>query len=120
MVNYSVTQYGEARFGLNYNDEELTCVIDSFIQNKKNNKDDYFTYFTLCKFVLETADIAGKLNGKEANTYYQQPNLSQKEYTRISRLIWDFILGRKVFVDFSNNAYIAHYDNDTVFGIMDD
>lgn len=120
MVNYSVTQYGEARFGLQYNDEELKDVIGEFIQTQRNNNNNYFTYYVLCKYILELADRTNKLLGKDANTYYQQPNLSQKEYTRISCLIWDFILERKIFVDFSNNAYIAHYDNDTVFGIMED
>lgn len=119
MVSYNVTQYGESRFGLKYNDEELTGIIDSFIKKQKSQDIDYFTYYTLCKFILITAEKSDRLNGKEPNTYYQQPNLNQKEYTRMSRLIWNFILDRKIFVDFSNNAYIAHYENDTVFGIME-
>lgn len=120
MVSYSVTQYGESQFGLRYSDEELSDIIGTFIKKQKSMDIDYFTYYTLCKHVLVYADKEGKLLGKELNTYYQQPSLSQKEYTRISRLIWNFILGRRIFVDFSNNAYIARYDNDTVFGIMED
>ena len=120
MVNYSITQFGEAQFGLHYSDEDLIEIINSFIQKKKEEHSDYFTYYTLCKYILTMADSNNKLIGKEPNTYYQQPNLSQKEYTRISRLLWVLILDRKVFVDFSNNAYIAHYENDTVLGIMID
>ena len=120
MVNYSVTQYGESRFGLKYNDDELSSIIDSFIKKQREQDIDYFTYFTLCRYILVTADKSDMLIGKEANTYYQQPNLNQKEFTRISCLIWNFILNRKIFVDFSNNAYIAHYENDTIFGIMKD
>lgn len=120
MVSYSVTRYGESRFGLKYSDEELKGIISSFIQKQRSQDIDYFTYFTLCKYILQSADKSDKLSGKDPNTYYQQPNLNQKEYTRISRLIWNFILDKKIFVDFSNNAYIAHYENDTVFGIMED
>ena len=119
MVSYTVTQYGESRFGLQYEDEELKSVINAFIQAQRKEKDYYFTYYTLCRHIMLLADKENKLKGKEANTYYQQPNLSPKEYTRISRLIWDFILDKKIFVDFSNNAYIPHYENDTVFGIME-
>lgn len=120
MVSYSVTQYGETQFGLRYDDEALKIIIDSFIQTKRDEKTYFFTYYSLCRHILMLADKEDKLIGKEPNTYYQQPNLSSKQYTRISRLIWDFILERKVFVDFSNNAYIPHYENDTVFGIMED
>ena len=120
MVSYSVTQYGESRFGLNYSDEKLKGIIGAFIEKQRSDKKYYFTYYTLCRYVLNLADREFMLLGKEDNTYYQQPNLSQKEYTRISRLIWVFILDKKIFVDFSNNAYIAHYENDTVFGIMED
>lgn len=120
MVSYTVTQYGESRFGLKYEDEELKSIINAFIQLQRKVKDYYFTYYTLCRHIMLLADKEDRLNGKDANTYYQQPNLSGKEYTRISRLIWDFILEKKIFVDFSNNAYIPHYENDTVFGIMED
>lgn len=120
MVNYTITQYGETKFGLQYSDEELLGVINLFVQKKKEEKADYFTYYTLCKYILILAERENRLIGKESNTYYQQTNLSQKEYTRISRLLWQLILNQKIFVDFSNNAYIAHYENDTVLGIMND
>lgn len=120
MFNYSVIQYGESKFGLRYNDEDLKGIVDAYIKKQKSQDIYYFTYFTLCKYILLEADRADKLIGKEPNTYYQQPNLNQKAYTHISRIIWDFIFERKIFVDFSNNAYIAHYDNDTVFGILGD
>ena len=120
MVNYNVTQYGEAQFGLHYSDEQLIIVIEKFITKQKELKMYFFTYYTLCKYVLKVANDEDQLTGKEPNTYYQQPNLSQKEYTRISRLLWGFILDRKIFVDFSNNSYIPHYENDTVIGIMED
>lgn len=118
MINYSISQFGETNFGLKYNDQELKSLIGYYIQQKKNENTYFFTYLKLCKHLLAIADQANELVGKEAHVYYQTPDLSQKEYTRISRLLWDFILDRKIFVDFSNNAYIAHYENDTVIGII--
>ena len=80
----------------------------------------YFTYYTLCRFVLYKAKEGDALEGVDPNTYYESPNISQKELTRISRLLWDLILDRKIFVDFSNNAYMAHIGgNDTVIGIRE-
>lgn len=118
MIRYSVTQFGVYRFELQYKDEELKGIIDSFINSQKDNKSTYFTYYTLCRHIMMQADKDDMLLGKEANTYYQQPELNMKEYTRISRLLWGLILEEKIFVDFSNNVYIPHYEKDTIFGIL--
>lgn len=115
---YRVTKYGDTQFSLLYDDKELMDIIVKYIQKKKESNEDYFTYFVLCKNIINLADNANKLNGKDTNTYYTSVVLSQKEYTRVSRLLWDLILDRKIFVDFSNNSYTTHYENDTIFGIL--
>lgn len=118
MQHFSITKYGDADFNLRYADEELLDIIRNYIKKRIDAQEDYFTYFTLCKSILKTADSMNRLEGKEPNTYYASPNLSPKEFTRISRLLWTLILDRRIFVDFSNNAYIARYENDTVLGII--
>ncbi len=115
---YRVTKYGDTQFSLQYDDKELMDIITAYIQTKKNSNEDFFTYFVLCKYIINFADGADKLEGKEKNTYYTSIVLSQKEYTRVSRLLWDLILDKKIFVDFSNNSYTTRYENDTVFGIL--
>lgn len=118
-MSYQITAYGDHQFDLKYEDEELRGIINGYIRNKKAHGDMYFTYYTLCRNILYKAKEAGQLLGVEPNTYYESPNLSQKELTRISRLLWELILDHKIFVDFSNNAYMAHIGgNDTVLGII--
>lgn len=118
MQYFTITKYGDSNFNLKYDDSQLLDIITGYIQKKIAAGEDYFTYFTLCKTVLKKADSENMLLDKEADTFYASPNLSPKEYTRISRLLWKLILEGKIFVDFSNNAYIAHYENDTVLGII--
>ena len=93
-------------------------IIKDYINKKKQSGQDYFTYYVLCKYIINYADNSDKLAGKDKNTYYTSVVLSQKEYTRVSRLLWDLILDHKLFVDFSNNSYTAHYESDTVIGIF--
>jgi len=119
-MSYQITAYGDHQFDLKYKDEKLLEIIENYICDKKTHGEMYFTYYTLCRFILYKAKEDDALEGIAPNTYYESPNVSQKELTRISRLLWDLILDRKIFVDFSNNAYMAHIGgNDTVIGIRE-
>lgn len=119
-MSYQITAYGEHHFGLKYKDGELLEIIKKYICDKKEHGEMYFTYYTLCRFILNIAIKNDALEGIEPNTYYESPMISQKDLTRISRLLWDLILDRIIFVDFSNNAYMAHIGgNDTVIGIRE-
>ena len=115
---YRVTKYGDTQFSLKYEDEKLMGIIKDYIKQKKDSDENYFTYYSLCKFLIQYADSEEMLLNKERNTYYTSVKLSQPEYTRVSRLLWNLILDHKLFVDFSNNSYTAHYENDTVLGIF--
>jgi hypothetical protein len=117
-MGIQITVYGSHPFTLAYDDSEIIAFISDYITKRKNTRQPYFTYFTLCRIILEKAKNDNKLKGMEPNTYYESPDLAQSEYTRISRILWGFIWDKKIYVDFSNNSYIAHYENDTILGIM--
>lgn len=115
---YRITRYGDFSFDLAYDDNEILAMIEDFIKKKRESGVMYFTYYTLCRHILIRATEERKLKNLEPHTYYESPVLSQGEYTRVSKLLWILILGKKIFVDFSNNSYTAHYQNDTVIGIF--
>lgn len=115
---YQVSVFGAHGFDLIYDDSELKIIIGDYIENIKNSELPYFTYYTLCNKILEDAYANFQLAGREKNVFYENPTLSSKEYSRISRTLWNFIWDRLIFIDFSNNQYIAHFDNDTVFGVI--
>jgi len=115
-MSFEYTIYGDVRFDVNYNDAELNDFIISYIKSKKD--EGSFTYLRLCKSLINTAVKDGRLDGAKPNTYYQSPQLKPSQYTRISKLLWDFILNGIIFIDFYNNEYVAHIPNDTTFGII--
>lgn len=114
-MSFEYTVYGDVRFDVNYDDEELRNYILSYIN--LHTEEGYFTYLKLCRSLLETAIKEGRLVGAKDNTYYQSPQLKPAQYRRISQLLWKYILDEVIFIDFYNNEYVAHIPNDTTFGI---
>lgn len=114
-MSFEYTIYGDVMFGLSYSDEVLGDKVLSYIMNKK--EDGTFTYLRLCRSLITTAIDEGTLVGAEKHVYYQSPQLAPSEYTRVSKVLWKFILEGKIFIDFYNNEYVAHSPNDTTFGI---
>lgn len=117
-MSIQITVFGESHFELKYSDEEIKQKIDGYIQDLKRKDRYYFTYYTLCKWILEDAIQNDSVINFDHNTYYEIPLMDRKEYTRVSRMLWGFILGGKLFIDFFDNHSITRYDNDTTFGII--
>lgn len=114
-MSYEFIIYGDVRFDVSYDDNELSSFILSYIKNQSNV--GTFTYLHLCRALIETAIEEKRLIGAKANTYYQSPQLKPSQYTRVSMLLWRYILKGIIFIDFYNNEYVAHMANDTTFGI---
>lgn len=114
-MSYEYTVYGDVMFGLAYSDNELGENILSYIRAKKEA--GTFTYLRLCQSLMDNALKEGKLVGAEKQVYYQSPQLKSSEYTKVSKLLWKFILEGKIFIDFYNNEYVSQSPNDTTFGI---
>lgn len=64
MQYFSITNYGDSNFNLKYNDAELLGIIKDYIKKKIETGEDYFTYFTLCKTVLEKVRFEDKVKEK--------------------------------------------------------
>lgn len=114
-MSFEYTIYGDVVFELSYSDQELGDRILAYIRSKK--EDGLFTYFRLCHSLISVAIEEGCLIGAEKQVYYQSPQLSPSQYTRVSKMLWKYILEGKIFIDFYNNEYVAHSPNDTTFVI---
>ena len=116
-VSFSV--YGTTNFSFGYEDEELRVKINGYIQSQK--KEGYFTYLKLCNYLLKTALEEGKVPERRLDTYYESPALTAKEYQRVSKLVWELIWAKKVYIDFYKNEYVSLMsNNDTTFGITNE
>lgn len=114
-MSFEYTIYGDVMFEFKYSDQELGDRILNYIRSKR--EDGLFTYLKLCRSLISLAIQEECLIGAEKHVYYQSPQLKPSEYTRVSKLLWKYILEGKIFIDFYNNEYVAHSPNDTTFGI---
>lgn len=117
-MSFEYTVYGDVKFELSYSEEELRAIIMGYIESKQD--EGSFTYLKLCRFLIDKASQDGHLQGAKQGVYYESPQLKPAQYTRVSRILWSFILSGKVFVDFYSNEYVSHSPNDTSFGIIQD
>lgn len=116
-VSFSV--YGTTNFSLGYEDEELRAKINGYIQAQK--KEGYFTYLKLCNYLLRVALQENRVPERRADTYYESPALTAKAYQRVSKMVWELIWAKRVYIDFYKNEYVSLMgNNDTTFGITDE
>ena len=99
--------YSSKPLELSYSDEELEAVIDDYLMQVGTAT---FPFSNLCDSVMYAAKNAGKIK-EVPNTVYFSMNLSEKEYDRISLILWKKIWERKLILNFhkassnSNNYY---------------
>ena len=109
-------RYGEYPLPMDYEDEALDNLIDKYISEKKSNAAD-FTYRGICLWLFRIASNEGRLK-KENDTVYDNPIMTYDDEIRISKLLWNRIWDKKIFINFSHNEYSSHYVNDTSFSIL--
>lgn len=87
-----------------YSDEELESVVDDYLQQIGTVS---FPFSNLCDSVVYTAKAAGKIKAAP-NTVYFSMNLSEKEYERISLVLWKKILANKLILNFHKISPISN------------
>lgn len=51
-MSYQITAYGDHQFDLKYEDDKLLELIEKYILEKKSQGNMYFTYYTLCRYIM--------------------------------------------------------------------
>ena len=111
-----IVQYGEYPLPMSYDDSELDGLIEKYIAVKKA-KEGSFNYRDICIFLFRTALNEGRLN-KEDDTIYNNPIMTRLDAERVSRLLWQRIWDKKIFIHFNEEQFGAHYPNSIRFGII--
>ncbi len=112
-----IVYYGEHPLQMIYTDEELSEKIGEYIADKAKEGCYYFSYKGLCNVLFRSAQTENKLK-TEKDATYNNPVLDYNDATRISRLLWERIWNKVIFIDFFENKYAANYHEDTYFGIL--
>ena len=94
-----------------FTNEELSDHIHSIISGKESG--DEISFQNICLSVIRLAENEGKI---KSNTEYHSSEISTTDQERISAILWDLILDRKIYILFGNKRWFACNQDDTLFG----
>ena len=92
-----------------YDDQELLSLIDKYLSEIHGE----FSYKGVCHYVVNEAKRNNKVEGAP-HTHYTSSGI------RISKILWEKIWNKEVFIVFGDNPYLGQYNNDVRFYIVDE
>ncbi|MCM1107959.1 MAG: hypothetical protein NC388_02755 [Clostridium sp.] len=101
-----------ASLSLTYSREELKSVINHYAKSSNGS----FSYKDLCNHIKTKALQENRFE-KEKNTEYHGIALTGSDETLISKILWDMIWEKELFINFSRNPYLVPTSNDTYFNV---
>lgn len=93
-----------------YTDQELKNLIDKYLSDMEGE----FSYKDMCHYVVNEAKRNNKVEGAP-NTKYSSSDISIADGIRVSKILWEKIWNKEIFVAFGENPYRARYRDDTRF-----
>lgn len=93
---------------LTYSEDELRKLIGDYIQERNGE----FSYKSICSFILLHAIDEGKVPNAD-HTQYSSSELNPISGMMVSKIIWELIWNKQIFILFGKNLYGGGYDDDT-------
>ena len=93
-----------------YDNQELLGIIDKFL----SEINDEFSYKGVCRYIVNEAKRNNKVEGAP-NTRYSSSDISIADGIRISKILWEKIWNKEIFVAFGDNPYRGVGKDDTRF-----
>lgn len=107
-MNCTTTKFGPGP--VTYKDEELDQIISDYVAEINME----FSYNGICSQVVAKAVDENKVEGAH-HTKYTRNDLSAKDGYRVSRILWEKIWEKEIFIAFGKKTYMAHTNDDTRF-----
>lgn len=95
-----------------FSDTELTEHVKGIIANMKVGEG--ISFKQICAQIIQMAGEEGKL---KPNTQYSSSELSCSDQERVSAIMWELILDRKIYTVFGNYRWLGRSEDDPVFVI---
>lgn len=106
--------YDKTPISILYTDQEMLDVLTSFIDSYD---DDTVTFEQISTYLISKADKDSKLD-KLPEAKYNSIILTDKDGQRLSRMLWELIFQRKIYLNFYKNPYGNIKQADFVFGLI--
>lgn len=93
-----------------FSDTELSVHVNGIIVNM--NAGDTISFKQICAQIIQMAEEEGKL---KPNTQYTSSELRRLDQERVSAVMWELILNRKVYTVFGSYRWFGRSEDDTIF-----
>ena len=93
-----------------FSNSELAEHVEGIIDKLDNG--DEISFNQICSQVIQMAESEGKL---KPDTQYSSSEISCSDQERISSIMWNLILDRKVYTIFGSYRWFARREEDTIF-----
>ena len=93
-----------------YTDEELDKQVRGIIANMEVG--DKVSFNNICAQIIRMAEEDKKL---KPNTEYTSTEIQSKDQMRISAIMWDLIIERKVYTIMGSYRWFVRTQDDTIF-----
>lgn len=105
-----ITYYNSNPVPVEYTEEEMRERILVYI----NEKSGEFSFKTLSYYIIQTAIDEKKVKNAE-HTQYSSNEMDPKSSILLSRILWELIWDKRIFIAFGENPYAPHYKGDVRF-----
>ena len=101
------TTYDPNPVCLTYSEDELRQLIGNYVQEQKGE----FSYKSICVYILQRAKEEGKVPNAN-HTEYSSNELNPVSGRMVSKILWELIWKKQIFIVFGKNPYGGGYYDD--------
>lgn len=108
-----ITYYNSNPVPVEYTEAEMREKVLSYISNVKCE----FSFKNLSCYIVQMAIKEQKVKDA-AYTQYSSSEMNPVSSILLSKILWELIWDRKIYIAFGENPYMAHYKGDTSFVVL--
>ena len=87
---------------MTYSEKELSEIIRDYIRDKEQ-----FYFNDICSYIFNKAKRNDRINKEKDTEYRGGIKISYFDELLISKLLWEEIWNKKIFINFSKNPYFV-------------
>lgn len=91
-------KYSNEALPMTYSEKELSEIIQEYIHNNES-----FSFKSICSYILNKANSNGRIKKEKDTEYKGGFKISYNDELLISKLLWEEIWDKKLFINFSKD-----------------
>lgn len=108
-----VTYYNPNPIPVEYTEGEMRERVLSYLDNGRLE----FSFRQLSSYIINLAKEEQKVKNA-SQTQYGSNQMDTASSILLSRILWELIWDKKIFIAFGDNPYASHADGDTRFVVV--